>query len=479
MEGKLGSIRYKKRGQKFYVYELDYYWDKELKRSRQTAKYLGTATEKGGEYKKIGMTKNIISEKAILDFGDSFTLKEIIKNTGLEKIICDSFADLSDSIMNLVCYQITEGAAMYDCADWNEGNIASKLFPSAKIKSQDISRLFNILGKQEIQQTFFKNYVSKFFPDKVGILFDSTALPSTINNSINAFGYTSNGIKEHITCLMLVDKKSKLPIYFRALGGDLNDNTTLQTTIKEIKNLGLNTESAILDAGYCSKENLIYMCKENIEFITRLPKSHKIFFELIDEANLTESSSNAIKYGERMIFIKSLEKEVYGKKIFVHIILDSYKKAKDMNIILKNNLNNISSNEEFENIDKKLKYTGFFILLSKSKIEREEILPAYYTRQTIEQIFGFAKFNNNLLPLRVHTEQSVNGYLLLAFISLILFIFLRKLLQPDITVNKALIRLRGLKAKIYDKEIVIQEPNKKIKDIVKLLDILLPTSMGI
>jgi transposase len=476
----MGSIRYKKRGNKFYVYEVIQYWDKELKKPRQTTKYLGTATEKGGEYKKNEKIEKVgVVEKAILDFGDSFSLKEIIKNSGLEKIIVDSFNDLSDSIMNLVCYQITEGSAMCDCADWNEGNIANKLFPAAKIKSQDISRLINILGKQEMQQIFFKNYISNFFPDKIGILIDSTALPSAINKSINAFGYTPEGIKENITCLMLVDKKSKLPIYFRAIGGDLNDNVTLKTTIKEIKNLGLNAESAILDAGYCSKENIIYMWEENIDFVTRLPKSHKIFFELINEVNLTESYGYAIKYGDRIVFIESLEKEIYGHKMFAHIILDPYKKAKDTNIILKENLNNTYTTDEIKNIDKKLKYTGFFIFLSKSKIERDEILPAYYTRQAIEQIFGFSKSNNNLLPLRVHTEQSINGYLLLAFISLILFILMRKLLHPAITVNKALIRLRGWKAKIYDNKIIIQEPSKKIKDIARLLNIIMPTSVSI
>jgi transposase len=52
--------------------------------------------------------------------------------------------------------------------------------------------------------------------------------------------------------------------------------------------------------------------------------------------------------------------------------------------------------------------------------DKQDILPTYCTRQAIEQIFGFAKSNNNLLSLRVHSEQSVNGYLMLVFLSLIL-----------------------------------------------------------
>ena len=65
---------------------------------------------------------------------------------------------------------------------------------------------------------------------------DSTALPSAINSGINAFGYSSGNIEQNVTCLMLVDKKSKLPIYFRSIGGDISDISTLKTTVAEIKN---------------------------------------------------------------------------------------------------------------------------------------------------------------------------------------------------------------------------------------------------
>lgn len=221
------------------------------------------------------------------------------------------------------------------------------------------------------------------------------------------------------------------------------------------------------------------MCKEDVDFVTRLPRSHKIFYELVDEVKLEESVSNAAQYGDREVFISSKEKTIYGEKMFTHIILDPSKKSKDMNMALKNNLDEELEESKETELNNKIKYSGFLILLSKTKIDKQDILPTYYTRQAIEQIFGFAKTNNNLLPLRVHSEQSVNGYLMLVFISLILFITARQKLQPDITIDKALLRLRGLKAKIYDQEILIQEPNKKTKDIARALGIIMPTSLGV
>jgi transposase len=221
------------------------------------------------------------------------------------------------------------------------------------------------------------------------------------------------------------------------------------------------------------------MCKEEVDFITRLPRSHNIFYNLVDDLDCKISSDTAVKYGDRIVFIKSKKVDVYGNKIYAHVILDENKQAKDIQHILKNKLDCEQTKAEREALDKKLKYAGFLILLSKSAIEAKDILPNYYTRQAIEQIFGFAKSNNNILPLRVHSEKSINGYLLLVFISLIIFVTMRQKLQPKITMDKALIQLRALKAKIYDDQILIMEPNKKVKNIAKTLNIILPKKMGV
>lgn len=379
--------------------------------------------------------------------------------------------------MSLICFQITEGAAMYNCSDWLTGNIANKLFPMAKVSSQNISSLFKTLGNHELQVNFFKSYVAKFFPNSCGVLIDSTALPSAMNNTINAFGYSNGSIEQNVSCLMLVDKKSNLPIYFRAIGGDIADISTVKTTVAEIKKLGLRADSAILDAGFCSKENLQFMCTEQINFITRLPKSHKVFEELVKSSRyMMETSRNAVIYGERVVFIKSKKVQLYDHEVYAHVILDPSKKAKDTNIILKNKSDDMSAKEK-EALDNKIKNAGYFILLSSEPVEKSEILPSYYARQFIEQVFGFAKSNNNLLPLRVHSEQSIKGYLMLSFLALIIFITIRQKIK--ISMDKAMIILRSLKAKVFDKEIIIQEANKKTKDIMKALNIIMPTVVGI
>ena len=47
----------------------------------------------------------------------------------------------------------------------------------------------------------------------------------------------------------------------------------------------------------------------------------------------------------------------------------------------------------------------------------DKILPTYYTRQQIEQIFDISKNYADRLPLRVQNEDTFRGHLLLTFIS--------------------------------------------------------------
>ena len=207
----MSFIRYKRRGNRYYVYEVTNQWDKSLKKYIQKNKYLGVSDSNGGEYSKPSVRKH--KERTIVDFGNGYSIVEIAKRIGLLDFIKDNFED-HESIMSLVCYQILEGSAMYNCSDWCEGNIIGKLFPKSHVNSQDISRLLNHLGKDEVQREFFTNYISKFFSNESGVLIDSTSMPSSINIPINNYGYSSTGINEHINCLLLTDKNSQRPYLF-------------------------------------------------------------------------------------------------------------------------------------------------------------------------------------------------------------------------------------------------------------------------
>ena len=119
------------------------------------------------------------------------------------------------------------------------------------------------------------------------------------------------------------------------------------------------------------------------------------------------------------------------------------------------------------------------ILVSSFEIAPEEVVPYYYMRQTVESLFGFAKDDLKLVPLRIHKEATLRGYLLLMFIALRLFVSLKKAIGERYTVEEVLLTMMSLKCKVFDNEIIIPEQTKKQKDILNLLNLLVPKIMGI
>jgi len=142
-----------------------------------------------------------------------------------------------------------------------------------------------------------------------------------------------------------------------------------------------------------------------------------------------------------------------------------------------------------ENIDEKdqnkeaLEYEilrrGVMILVSSFEIPRADVVPMYYVRQTAEMLFGFSKDDLGILPLRVHSEERMQGFLLLQFLSLIAFTQMKNKLGNEHTVEEALLTLRNLKAKVFDADLIVGELTREQKEITKKLGVIVSKNPGI
>ena len=135
--------------------------------------------------------------------------------------------------------------------------------------------------------------------------------------------------------------------------------------------------------------------------------------------------------------------------------------------------------EDEGEIEFKLRKKGMMILVSSFKLEKEEVVPFYYMRQAVERLFGFSKDDLRLIPLRVHKEETLRGYLLLTFMALVVFVLLKKAIGKKHTVEEVLLTMRNLKCKVCDSEILIPELTKQQKELVEKLGIIMPKKMGI
>ncbi|OFV68474.1 MAG: transposase (IS4) [Candidatus Syntrophoarchaeum caldarius] len=462
----MSFIRYKKFGNKEYAYEVTSYWDPEKKKPRQKTKYLGVVVDKE---KKIFKKKR--REKLILDFGDTYFLNQFINRvTFFENIKKDMF-------LALIFYRLCYPSAMRYARMWYDGNIVRKFF-DVDISSQRISEFLEEIGDESIQREFFKEYIRQITPSE-GIVIDTTALPNQINIPTSAWGWHNEEIEKQIKLLLVIDRSTSLPLFFRYIAGNIVDVSTLKATVEELKKYGVSRYFVILDAGFFSEENIKELYNEEIQFLIRLPSLRKLYKRLIvEESRELESYRNAVRYGRRVLFVKQREVELFGKRVYAYVVLDPERKGREMRRTLLKVMDEIEEGEE-EEMEYILMKKGIMILISSSELDRENVISLYYTRQIAEKLFGFSKDDLNLLPLRVHKEETLRGYLFLQFASLVVYSLLKRELGRDYTVEEILLTLRNLKCKVYEDEIIVQELTKQQRKIFERFGIMVPKRVGI
>jgi transposase len=552
---------------KKYAYEVTSFRDKDTKKVKKKNIYLGIVTE-GGSIKK---NKEYMKESSVLDFGDGYLFYEFFKGLNLSTLL-DEDIKIFPEILALIIYRICCQSAMYNAISWCEGNIISVLCKSSDLSSQNISRVLTYLGQEEVQKTFFERHIKSMEHDQDNIIIDASSLPNQIHHPLNEWGHADGSIEKQFRFLCVVEQKTKTPLFYRLLPGNIVDISSLKTTISELKFIGAKNKFILLDAGYFSTENILELYENNIDFLMRLPAQRSLYKVcILKHLEGIEQIEYATKYDKRVLFVKPLETELYGKNGWVYIVLDPTRKAKEINTVvsaylddykkqcywlvmntevinfkkiklpknciscyvkMENNneqlfyINNQNKQiellsidkekqEEFlklsqnipnksflteemidelmqlsghekrspsiekENLDYYFKKSGVMILVSSKKIESIEIISSYYLRQNIEQIFGFFKDDLDSLPIRTHNDSTIKGYLFLQFITLILFLEFRKKLEEKYTVEQAVMHARNLKCKVFGKNILVLEPNRKQTEIYQLAGVVVPKNLGI
>jgi hypothetical protein len=244
-----------------------------------------------------------INEKLILDFGDSFLLDEIIKKTGLRSLIERAFSGMSDTVLALLFYRIlTSNSANCYAQVWWEGAYARILYPKASMQSQRISEILQELGDESHQRRFFHEYL-RYISSKCskGILVDSTGLPNDILFPLTAINNHNGVISNEAGLILVVDRQSGLPLYFRYVAGNIVDVSTLKTTLSELRAYGVDANYAIVDAGYYSEGNIQELQSAGISFIMRLNPNRKLYKELVAKhAADLEDAKNHFLYATRV-----------------------------------------------------------------------------------------------------------------------------------------------------------------------------------
>jgi len=199
-----------------------------------------------------------------------------------------------------------------------------------------------------------------------------------------------------------------------------------------------------------------------------------VFTELVANHSVDlENVRNMVKYRDRIVYVKKIAIDLFGHKVFAFLGLDLDSKHDQIKKYALAALEDgKTTNEEMEAEIAKL---GLFALISSTDVDNKDILPLYYTRQAIEQVFDVSKNYAEILPLRIHGEDTLRGHLLMSFVATALFLYTNQQLKGSkFTSESALLQMRNLKCKVFEKDMTVSEPVKKMNDIVKHLKLQIP-----
>jgi hypothetical protein len=431
-----------------------------------------------------GIQTNTGKIKLILDFGDSFFIDELLKKSGFAKVVEEIGYGNPDTLRAMLSYYILCSMANCHAADWFEGNYARILYPNANLTSQRISDFLCAIGDEYSYREFFKAYLEFLFHNvkdisDTSILIDSTGLPNDIHFPLTAISNHNGTISNEVRLIYVTQQETGMPIYFRYCPGNVIDTSTLTRTMAELKENGINTKFAILDAGYYTDDNIRHLYENHISFITRL-KENRVLYKNLIEGHLSDiqDKKNFINYNGRYVYIKCVEcKLVDGYKGYAYIGLDIERKSSEAHkLFQKAKLKKLSDSEVYE----KMQNQGVFILVASRRIAKDKVLPTYYTRTQIEQIFDIGKNYADMLPIRVQNEYTFRGHLLLTFMATVICKIVQdKLKETSMNPESMFLNLRNHKCKVYEHTIVTQEEFKKANDCYKLFKIECPVRIPI
>ncbi|HIU84243.1 MAG TPA: hypothetical protein IAC66_02595 [Candidatus Aphodousia gallistercoris] len=379
-------------------------------------------------------------EELIVNFGDAFLFDSLIHKFGISTAIDAIGYGNTDSLYGLLLYYMLCHRSN-NAQTWYEGSYARFLYPKANLSSQRISDLLAGIGREDSYQRFFGAYLPLLGEEVrqgANILIHSTGLPNSIQFPLTTVSNHNGQVSEEVRLIYVAQQGSRMSIYMRYVPGSIIDASTLVTTDKELKAVGVNTKFSILDAGYLTEAGMHELYRNKISFLTRCPTNRKAYKEVmvqhlpdLERAENLALESQGHLFNGRQVYIKCVPVENYfGMKLYAYVGKDR------ITAMLEGKKYSRQVHSSRQHVDRKqfqadLDNHGAFMILSTRRIKCEDLLSTYYVQQEVEQVFDITKNYASLLPLNVEKKETFRGHLLLTFMATVILQKLQSMVKES------------------------------------------------
>lgn len=372
---------------------------------------------------------------------------------------------LVDILQALLTYKLSENQSLTRGSKWINRSPVLDEFKLPSFEQKTLYRCVETIGSQyqevilDLQDVLFKNY--DFEHTDVNMDWSSLIIWGDKSN-LGRYGYSRDHRpdKKQITFgVTELRKPINVPIGLTIAKGNVNDQTHFQRTFEQVKDRLELGSRVIFDKGANSKDNLNSVIANKMKFLTakKLNKSDdKVINEFWNKKPALIDSKQGI-YGIKIPFPSRTNYFFFSQKLKAENIESALRKAQRQlkeaqdienanskgkslpkrfrvnNVLVKatieyqTKLRDLSEEKAFELV-KKATITGregFFCLTSSEDLTLEDALFLYREKDSVEKIMHSLKNEVNIKPLRVWSDNSIYGALIIGFLAQLIISLIR------------------------------------------------------
>jgi len=365
--------------------------------------------------------------------------------------------DINSLIQALVSYKLTENQSISRGSEWINRKEVLDEFDLDEFQERTLFRALETVGANKEHVLF----------DIQDILFSKYDFPHTNANmdwtsfvlygdkcALGKYGYSRDHRpdKKQITVgLAELASPINIPIGLTIKPGNLNDMKHFKATFDQIKRKLQDDSLIVYDRGGNSKENNDSVIAEKMKYLTgkKLNKSDDKRIKEFSKGKATLVDREDMVYGIKYRFPSRIDYFYFSEKLMRDKIMSSIRAAQrkfeeakllqeclDKNkklpakFRLKNELVDITYSYQTKlkllGEEEALRYVtshtitgreGFFCLTSSEDLTLKEALDTYRKKDSIEKLINSLKNEIEIKPLRVWTDNSIYGAILIGFLA--------------------------------------------------------------
>ena len=390
-----------------------------------------------------------------LKIGAFMVIQKIFQDLQIEEMLTSVFGELGIFVENIVSYMITNESCTFQ---YYPNFMRNHPVLGGRIQDDtQISRMLKGITDRETK-VFMRawNRLNKK-NDCVYIGYDSTNF-NTHAQGIELADYGHSKVDEGLPQYNLayaVNQEDSTPLFYELYDGSVIDNTELEFMIEEANEYGYEHMGFLMDCGYISEKNIKLLRKRGYEYILMMKQNQRICQEIIEEYGLAVQSLEGYYIDEHEVYGTSVEKELYGEQVHIHIYYDDVRASEEKRAMMsrysawekeldKKVAKKIATEGELKKYQKafKLRYDnngyfydyernsryirkelmnlGFFFIITSEDMDAIKALDIYRGRDNIEKMFRSLKSGIDFNKARVHTTETLKAKVFVTFIAMII-----------------------------------------------------------